>query len=300
MASKKTQQSRREKNTIPLKAVQEEDEEPTLRHASMAASATDAGHANPAQNSDQVSVILAAINSLKADGNSRHDEVLNAIQGIKRDLGEFAGRLDAAENRISTTEDAVATLEYRLDKTQKIVEELSTKCLDLECRSRRSNMIIVGLSESATEGTDSIPKFLEKWIPQMIGAPECYLTPLSIERAHRLGKPRETASAKPRPLILKFLNHRDKVKVMNMARDKGKMMHGTHQIMFFHDHPQSLQEKRKKYDAVKKNLRARGIKDFGIIHPARLLLTHEGQRHVFDSPTAAERFVNNLPRVSTG
>ena len=70
--------------------------------------------------------------------------------------------------------------------------------------------------------------------------------------------------------------------------------------MFFHDHPQSLQEKRKKYDAVKKNLRARGMEDFGIIHPARLLLTHQGQRHVFDSPAEAENFVNNLPLHGAG
>ena len=252
-------------------------------------------HVTPVTRSDnRDNEVLAAIHSLRADVTTRHDEVLSAIQGIKKDLSEYSGRLDVAENRISTAEDAVTEMGVKLDITQKLLDSLTSKCLDLESRSRRSNMVIVGLKES-TEGKD-VEMFLEKWIPDLIGDPGVFSSPLPVERGHRLGKPRMSGD-KPRPLIMKFLNYRDKMKVMNTARAKGKLMHGNQQILFFHDHPQAIQEKRKKYDSVKRDLRAHGIEDFGIIHPARFRLDHGGRRHVFESPAEVETFMKNLRNV---
>ena len=232
---------------------------------------------------------------MKTEVNTRHDEVLKAIQDVKKDLGSFAGRLDQAEDRISTAEDTITTLESRLNKTQQMVSTLTSKCESLESQSRRNNMIVVGLPEKDTDGKD-VEMFLERWIPRMIGDEEA-LPPGSVERGHRLGKPRGAAATTPRPLILKFLNFRDKTRVMKKARAKGKLMHGDHHIMFFNDFPQSVLERRKQYDATKAALRRQGIEDFGIIHPSRFRVNHGGRRHIFETPAEVDTFLSGIGGV---
>ena len=78
---------------------------------------------------------------------------------------------------------------------------------DLENRSRRSNVRLIGLPENA-EGKDACI-FLEKWIPEMLGAGS-FSAPLAIERAHRVPSGRPKPNAPPRALLIKFLNYKDK------------------------------------------------------------------------------------------
>ncbi|KAJ8358019.1 hypothetical protein AAFF_G00043480 [Aldrovandia affinis] len=146
----------------------------------------DANANEEASQSNDNREILAAINSLKAEFTTRHDEVLTAIHEIKKDLSSFAGRLDTAENRIGKTEDIVAVMEDRLGKMQKVVTTLTDKCDDLENRSRRSNLRVVGLPEQA-EGKDA-ESFLEKWIPEVLGL-EHFSTPLIIGELTELVSP---------------------------------------------------------------------------------------------------------------
>jgi len=176
--------------------------------------------------------ILEAIHSLRADVTTRNDEILAAISEIKTDLSSYSGRLTQAEDRIGETEDNVMVLHNTVNGMEKVITALTEKVDDLENRDRRSNLRVIGLPENA-EGRD-VESFLEKWIPEVLG-PENFPTPLVIERAHRIpgGRPKPNSPLTPRPLILKFLNFRDKVRVMQAARAKGKVIYGTRHIMFF-------------------------------------------------------------------
>lgn len=64
------------------------------------------------------------------------------------------------------------------------MEELTRKVDDLENRSRRFNLRLVGLLEGE-EGPDMCA-FLETMIPEVFGE---FPKPLLIERAHRVGRP---------------------------------------------------------------------------------------------------------------
>lgn len=88
-----------------------------------------------------------------------------------------------------------------------LITHLTDKTEDLENRSRRSNIRIINVLEQA-EGRDTVG-FLEKFIPQILGNNN-FTSPATLERAHRIGKKLD----RPRPLIAKFLNFRDKEKAL--------------------------------------------------------------------------------------
>lgn len=89
------------------------------------------------------------------------------------------------------------------------MSELTSNMDDLENRSRRSNLRLVNLPEKVEKGNAAA--FLEEWLPDFLG-PETFPAPLVIEIAHRLpGAPQSSA---PRVMIMKFLNFRDEIRVM--------------------------------------------------------------------------------------
>ncbi|KAI4785628.1 hypothetical protein KUCAC02_037649 [Chaenocephalus aceratus] len=82
-------------------------------------------------------------------------------------------------------------------------------------------------------------------------------------------------------------DRRDKVRVMQAARAKGKVIYGTRHIMFFPDFSAEVTKRRMKYGEVKQQLRTRGIQ-FGLIFPARMYTLHNEKRRVFNTPEEVE------------
>ncbi|KAK1895150.1 LINE-1 retrotransposable element ORF1 protein [Dissostichus eleginoides] len=118
--------------------------------------------------------------------------------------------------------------------------------------SRRSNLRLVGIPERK-EGTDMCA-FLEKWIPDVLGASN-FPGPLLIERAHRIGKVTDAEAqppARPRVVIMKFLNYADKSRIMQAARMKGPILLDNQRVMFFPDISAQLLKRRKVFDGVKR------------------------------------------------
>ena len=172
------------------------------------------------------------------------------------------------------------------------MRSLTEKNEDLENRSRRSNLHLIGLPED-TEGKDA-EAFLERWLPDVLGA-EIFPSQVRIERAHRVPSgPLKSSNpdALPRPLIMKFLNFKDKVRVMKAVQEKGKILHENKQVRFFSDFSAEVQRQRKAYDAVKQQLREEGIR-YGLQFPAKLRITHGGKNMTFDTPQDVVTFLRN-------
>lgn len=131
------------------------------------------------------------------------------------------------------------------------IKSLSAKTEDLENHSRRSNIRLVGLPEKA-EGRDTCG-FLEKWLPDALGM-EPLRVPLIIERAHRIESARSDDKAPPRALIMKFLNYKDKVCVLNATREKREVLYKGKRVMLFPDFSVEVNKKRQRYNEVKKKL----------------------------------------------
>lgn len=89
---------------------------------------------------------------MKEDFMSRFDGLLNAIQGVKSELKSVIVRVTEVEDRISSNDDDIASLQTQNSAMKATVEKLVLKVDDLENRSRRFNLRLVGLPEKEGRG----------------------------------------------------------------------------------------------------------------------------------------------------
>lgn len=245
--------------------------------------------------------ILEAIASLKTESLARHREVIDGIAHIRSDLDAMKTRMATAEQRIGDTEDVTTQLMATVSELEAKVKQLTEKNDDLENRSRRSNLRITGLEERA-EGADA-ESFLENWLTEVLGS-ENFPHPLRIERAHRIanatppvntsGKQKQKPTTdRPRTLIAKVLNFKDKARVMNAAREKKTIMYNNRKVKFFSDFSAEVTRQRNAYYAVKQTLYSKGI-EYGLQYPAKLRVTYEGKDIVFKTPGEVDAFLHSI------
>lgn len=96
--------------------------------------------------------ILAAIEVMKEDFVPRFGGLLNAIQGVQGELKSVTAWITDAEERISNNQDDIVTVLADNSAMNAVIKELVSKVVDLENRSRCSNLRLVGLPERK-EGT---------------------------------------------------------------------------------------------------------------------------------------------------
>lgn len=127
---------------------------------------------------------------------------------VKQELGEQAARVTGVEQRTANLEDEHTHALAAIHKLEQQYQTLLDKIDDLENRSRRSNIRIIGLPESYSAG--ALLKLCERKIPQALGLKQS----CTVERAHRMGplKPDRTHT---RPVIAKFLSYQDKAAILN-------------------------------------------------------------------------------------
>lgn len=238
--------------------------------------------------------IIQRLDSMKNDFTSKFLGVLSAIQGVKADVRGFLDRMDEAEQRISSVEDTIKTGKEGTDMLIKQIDLLTSKVDELENYSRKRNIRLVNLP-SGVEKDDPVG-FITKWLPDALGA-ETFPSPLFIEAAHRVpARQPQTQSNRRRPpvFIVRFLNFQDKVKAMKAAKTKKKVMCGDQDVMFFPDLTAELHRRRKKFDAVKQQLKSLNIR-YGLMFPAKLKVWKEdGHTQEFNTPEDAEKFVQGL------
>lgn len=104
----------------------------------------------------------------------------------------------------------VKVLETSVSKFDEQISELMLKVDDLENRGRRNNLIIYGLEEPNKETYEELEATVKNNIfHEILG-----VTVNGIERCHRLGR---KTSEKPRPVILKFVDYREKIAVLKAS-----------------------------------------------------------------------------------
>lgn len=173
-------------------------------------------------------------------------QILDQLKAIAQDIN------DIKETRLADIDrklDAIANLEQKLERcvheiaaTNEVIKRLEKRVDDLENRSRRSNLIVYGLTER--EGETS--KDLESAVNDNIIKGKLELEPVAIERIHRIGQP---GTDKTRPVILKLLDSSKKMPILRSC----KKLKGTN-ISIGEDFSQRIRDVRKKlWDSAKPN-----------------------------------------------
>ncbi|KAK3927935.1 LINE-1 retrotransposable element ORF1 protein [Frankliniella fusca] len=104
--------------------------------------------------------------------------------------------LDPLKGSVDSLRSEVEGLNSQLAEKDKVIHALSERLNECEQYSRRNNLRIFGVAESADEDTDAI--VLK--VASDIGA---HLSVHQIDRSHRVGK----AGTNPRPIIVKFTGY---------------------------------------------------------------------------------------------
>nr|XP_054917163.1 uncharacterized protein LOC129380383 [Dermacentor andersoni] len=147
----------------------------------------------------KLTTFVEALQSSQNDIEKNISALTKRIEGFEKQL---AG-LNALNKRVKTMEDTVV-------KVDKQLSALIYKVDDLENRSRRNNLVIYGLPDDDEETAAG----LESKVVTEVFQDKLGLTVSGIERCHRIGR---KFKYKKRPVILKFLDYREKASALKSA-----------------------------------------------------------------------------------
>ncbi|KAJ1148473.1 hypothetical protein NDU88_001308 [Pleurodeles waltl] len=120
-------------------------------------------------------------------------------RSIRLDIAGLISQISGLDQRVATVETQMASWTDR----DLELSHLRSKLTDLEDRSRRNNVRLLGLPEGA-EGAD-ILSYLRDILPKLTDI--TFDPPLEFQRAHRLGPKRQAGSDRPRPIMVSMLRH---------------------------------------------------------------------------------------------
>lgn len=226
---------------------------------------------------------ISACNSTLSTLTSHISDLRSDMSLIRHDLQSINERVKGAEDRIGGLEDQLPPLHADMKRASQQIAYLLTKVDDLENRSRRNNIRLVGVPEKS-EGRDPVA-FFEAWLTDLVGR-DCLSTHFSIERAHRVPMRAPPPGAPPRPILLKLLHFRDRDAALRKAREKGDLTIDGHKVSLFPDFSGEIQRQRMQFQDIKKRLRGIGI-PYSMQYPARLRVAALNNTHFFDTPKAA-------------
>ncbi len=175
------------------------------------------------------------------------------------------------------------------------LERLTEKMTDMEDRSRRNNVRLVGLPEGA-EGSNAagfLRVNLSKWIPSLKGRD------IELDWAHRVydgGRGYDRL----RTLIFRVLRWHDRSEILKGARQAYpvKCAQDNVTLLFFPDFSPATTTRRKAFNPVLKKMTSLGLQPF-LIYSAVIKLRHKGEQKSFDSSQKAEDFISSLFQQKT-
>ncbi|XP_074134381.1 uncharacterized protein LOC141548952 [Sminthopsis crassicaudata] len=160
----------------------------------------------------------------KMEKNSIEDK--NSIGQLQRDIKKVSEentslkiRLEQAEMNDSRRNQEGVKQNQRNEIIEKTVKYLIGKTTDLENKSRRDNLRIIGLPEKCEE-KKSLDTIFQEIIKE--NCPDILETEgkIDIEKIHRSPTERDPKIKTPRNIVVKFKNHQTKEKILEAARKK--------------------------------------------------------------------------------
>lgn len=222
----------------------------------------------------------------KADTRALRSELVQELAFLHKAHRESEREQAEMGGSLSKVIDQVAALEQAQEKLIKDHKKIHEKCTDLENRSRRQNLRIVGVKEGIEAGNPI--SFAAEFFSEVFGA-ENFVSPLVIDRAHRTLAPKPGKGERPRALLVRLHYYSDKEKILRLSRNKGCLLYKDTPVHIFPDMSPEVGRQRAAFNAVKAKLRDAGIV-YSLFYPARLTITVNGTRHAFDTPQDAEKF----------
>ncbi|KAJ1138191.1 hypothetical protein NDU88_004582 [Pleurodeles waltl] len=198
---------------------------------------------------------------------------------MRSDIAGFQSRVTGLEQRMGSLETQINTSQER----EQDFLYLRSKLTDMEDRSRRDNICVLGIPENE-EGSD-MQAFLTSTLPKMIS--------LEFQRAHRIGPKRSDNSSRPHPIIACLLRHNQTRQILQVARNHSPFRIDQHEIQITADYSKETNERRKAFLALRPQLRKLEMK-YGPFDPARMWVTKNGLSKDFYNPGELRLFLGSF------
>ncbi len=236
------------------------------------------------------SVLTPALRELRADIQATN----NSVKELRAELEALASATKQTRDRVDSVQAAAREDRRTVMDLRNQLDRLTEKMTDIEDRSRRNNVRLVGLPEGA-EGSD-VAGFLRvnlsKWIPSLKGHN------IKIDWAHRMYDGRKN-SDRPCTLIFRVLRWHDRSEILKGARQAYpvKCTQDNVTLLFFPDFSPATAARRG-FILVLRTMTALGLQPF-LAYPAVIKLRHGGEQRSFDSLWKAEDFISSLSQKKT-
>ena len=248
----------------------------------------DVGASSMASISDLLEQHRAAIAAEFKSSFASMDAKLDSIQAVVSSQGK---RITDLEENAETVCGRLEQLEATCSSLQEDNKLLKAKLSDLEGRSRRQNVRIVGLPESF-EGTRPTAFFSELLV-EVFGDQVLPSLP-ELDRAHRTLAPKPGPHERPRSVVIRFHRYQTKDLIMKEARKQGELEYHGHKLRFYEDYSAEVVKQRAEYKRAMAELYQRGLRP-SLLFPARLRITlQSGERKWLRSVSEASNYISTL------
>ncbi|XP_059844498.1 uncharacterized protein LOC132404373 [Hypanus sabinus] len=150
-------------------------------------------------------------------------ELEGVVRSLDTKLQSQASDIQRHEDKLATLEKLIVekvrtieVLDKKVQSTLKTVDQYKFKITDLENRSRRQNLRIIGFPERVESG--DLTEFFSKLLWEIFGDEGLQTKPV-IDRAHRVARFSSTTD-KPRAVIVRLHYPREKELLIRLARKK--------------------------------------------------------------------------------
>lgn len=219
--------------------------------------------------------------------NGRFDKLEQTLQVVQSSQRELLEKVETVEERVLDHETRITSLEETVSGLRDENSALKLKVDDLEGRSRRNNIKIIGIPEQEEGGKPT--EFIEALIPNLFGS-DSFPSPVVIDRAHRTLRPPPTAGDKPRAIIARVHFYREKELILRLRRDR-QLQYKGNKVLIFPDYTPDVMRQRREYTEAQRMLRELKVQH-SLLFPARLRIKHGERVKIFNTPSEAMTFIN--------
>ena len=154
------------------------------------------------------------IDILKEEENSK---IKKELTDLRESVRYHSDNADEVNKKLEDIDKRIEGI--KLDEiTEDFVTKIKKKLADLEDCSRRNNLLFDGFQEETNETWEETESIITDFVKEKLGIEEDIL----IERAHRTGKIQRNDGTRnrKRTIVVKFLNFKDKSRILHTYRKK--------------------------------------------------------------------------------
>ena len=165
---------------------------------------------------DSIEKLVHQINSKVENLETKMKSMDTRVKEVEKSSNFVSGQFEEQKTKLKTADNEIKNLNKKCKEFEDVVKKLEEKNAaledktnDLEFRSLRENLLFHGIPEGQNEDCENLVK-------QFIAEKLDIMQEITIDRAHRLGKPK----GRVRPIVVKFHQYTERETIRLKANDK--------------------------------------------------------------------------------